>query len=162
MAALVWIAANLRAVLAPHLAFEFMDPRCLRSPHDVEVKGLMRVAAKAFHFEIAKPGVDRVTQRGRWSSRSLKAEHALVPRVDGEPGLPSFRRPHCRRPHRCRKWSRVTWCPCGRGCARPRRTGKPLQIAVDGLPGTTVAMQLVKSAFEGKAEVRFRDRQGSF
>jgi len=35
-----------------------MDPRCLRSPHDVERHGLMRVAAEAFHFEIAKPGVD--------------------------------------------------------------------------------------------------------
>jgi len=34
-------------------------------PHDVEGNGLMRVAAKAFHFEIAKPGVDRVAQRRR-------------------------------------------------------------------------------------------------
>ena len=31
-----------------------MDRRCLRSPHDIERNGLMRVAAKAFHFEIAK------------------------------------------------------------------------------------------------------------
>jgi hypothetical protein len=45
----------------------------------------MRVAAKAFHFEIAKPGVDRVAQRSRWLSRTLKAEHALVPRLDSEP-----------------------------------------------------------------------------
>jgi hypothetical protein len=35
-----------------------MDRRCLRSPHDVEGNGLMRVAAETFHFEIAKPGVD--------------------------------------------------------------------------------------------------------
>ena len=35
-----------------------------------------------------------------------------------------------------RKSSRVTWCPCKRGCAWPRGTGKPLQIAVDGVPGT--------------------------
>src|SRR6478672_9060700 len=38
-----------------------------------------------------------------------------------------------------RKLSRVTWCPCERGCAGPRGTGKPLQIAVDGMPGTTEA-----------------------
>jgi hypothetical protein len=40
-----------------------------------------------------------------------------------------------------RKSSRVTWCPCERGCAGPLWTGKPLQIAVDGLPGTTEATQ---------------------
>jgi len=31
---------------------------------------LMRVAAKAFDFEIAKPGVDRVAQRWRWLRRT--------------------------------------------------------------------------------------------
>jgi hypothetical protein len=30
----------------------------------------MRVAAKAFHFEITKPGVDRVAQRRRWLRRT--------------------------------------------------------------------------------------------
>jgi hypothetical protein len=68
-----------------HVALQLMDRRCLRSPHDVEGNGLMRVATKAFHFEIAEPGVDRVTQRGRWLRRTLKAEHALVPRLDREP-----------------------------------------------------------------------------
>src|ERR1700716_718454 len=29
--------------------------------------------------------------------------------------------------------------PMARGCARPRWTGKPLQIVVDGVPGTTGA-----------------------
>jgi len=71
-----------------------MDRRCLRSPHDVEGNCLVDVAAKAFHFEIAKPGVDRITQRGRWLRRTLKAEHALVPRLAGEPVglLACFRR----------------------------------------------------------------------
>jgi hypothetical protein len=62
-----------------------MDRCCLRSPHDVEGNGLMGVAAKAFHFEMAKPGVDRIAQRRRRLRRTLKAEHALVPRLDGEP-----------------------------------------------------------------------------
>src|SRR4051812_4929708 len=42
---------------------------------------------------------------------------------------------------------RVTWCPCDRGCAGPRWAGKPLQLAVDRVTGTTEATQLVKSAF---------------
>jgi hypothetical protein len=65
MAPLVRIAPRLRAILAPHIALQLMYRRRLRSPHDVEGDGLVRVAAKAFHFEIAKPGVDRVAQRGR-------------------------------------------------------------------------------------------------
>jgi hypothetical protein len=78
-----------------------MDRRCLRSAHDVEGNGLVRVAAKAFHFEIAIPGIDRVAQRRRWLRRTLKAEHAPVPRLDGELVglLARFRRPLCRRPN---------------------------------------------------------------
>jgi len=45
----------------------------------------MRVAAKAFDFEIAIPGIECVTERGRWLRRTLKTEHALVPSGDGEP-----------------------------------------------------------------------------
>jgi hypothetical protein len=95
MAAFVGIAPDFGALVAAHVAFEFMDRRCLLSPHDVEGNGLMRVAAKTFHFEIAKPGVDRVPQRRRWLRRTPKAEHALVPRLDREPVgfLARFRRP---------------------------------------------------------------------
>jgi hypothetical protein len=102
MAAFERIGPDLRAVLAPHVAFQFMDRRRLRSPHDVQRYGLMRVAAKAFHFEIAKPGVDRVTERRRWLRRSLKAEHALGPRLAGEPVslLSRLSGPLCRRPDR--------------------------------------------------------------
>src|SRR5258707_76817 len=85
MAPLVRIAPDFGALAAAHVTFEFMDRRCLRSPHDVEGNGLMCVAAKAFHFEIAVPRVERVAQRGRWLRRTLKAEHALVLRLDGEP-----------------------------------------------------------------------------
>ena len=71
-----------------------MERRCLRSPHDVEGNGLVRVAAKAFHFEIAEPGVDRVAQRRRWLRRSLKAGHALYELATV--GFPAcFRRPFC-------------------------------------------------------------------
>src|ERR1700682_3270099 len=102
MAPLVGIAPDFGALAAAHVAFEFMDGRCLWSPHDIEGNGLMRVAAKTFHFEIAKPGVDRVAHRRRWLRRTLKAEHAFVPRLNREPVgvLARLRRPLCRRPDR--------------------------------------------------------------
>src|SRR6266576_2285342 len=43
-----------------------------------------------------------------------------------------------------RKWSHVTCCPCERRIAGPRGTGKPLQIAVDNVTGTTEATQRPK------------------
>ena len=63
----------------------------------------MRVAAKASDFEITIPGIERIAERGRWLRRTLEAEHALVPCLDGEPVgfLACFRRPLCRRPDRC-------------------------------------------------------------
>src|SRR6516162_154255 len=102
MAPLVWIAAHVRAVLAPHAAFKLMNGRCLWSPDDIERDRLVRVAAQASHFEIAKPGVDRVAQRRGWLRRTPKAEHALVPRVTRKTvSFPaSFRRQLCRRPDR--------------------------------------------------------------
>jgi hypothetical protein len=41
MASLVGIAPDLQAVLAPHVAFQFVDRRRLRSPHDVEGNSLV-------------------------------------------------------------------------------------------------------------------------
>ena len=76
-----------------HVALQFMDWRCLRSPHDVEGNGLVGVAAKAFHFEIA----------------TLIASPALPP---PEPKL--------------RRSSRVTSCPCERGCIPSRFHGQGL------------------------------------
>jgi hypothetical protein len=102
MAALVGIAPDFGAVFAPHVASEFVNRCRLRSPHDVEGNGLMRVAAQAADFEIAIARIECVTERGRWLRRSLKPEHALVPRLDREPVglLARCRRPVCRRPDR--------------------------------------------------------------
>jgi hypothetical protein len=60
----------------------------------------MLVAAKAFHFEIAIPGVDRIAERRL--GRTLKAEHQLIPRLDRESvGLVArFGRRLRRRPYR--------------------------------------------------------------
>jgi hypothetical protein len=80
-----------------------MDRRRLRSPHDVQRDLLVRVAAKAFDFEIAVTGVESVAERGRWLRRSLKAQHALVPRLDGETVglLARFGGALCRSPDGC-------------------------------------------------------------
>src|SRR6266404_3694296 len=84
MTSLVRIAANLRAVLAPYVAFQFMDRRRLRPTHDIQRDCLMRVAAKAFDFKIEVTSVEGVAEGRGWSRRSLKAKHALVPGFAGE------------------------------------------------------------------------------
>ena len=52
-----------RAILAPHVAPQFMDWRSLRSTDYIQRHGLMRAAAQAFHFEIKVAGVECVAQR---------------------------------------------------------------------------------------------------
>jgi len=54
-------------------------------PHDIQSDRLMRVAAKAFDFEVEISSVERVTERRRGLGRSLKAEHPLVPGFAGQP-----------------------------------------------------------------------------
>ena len=68
-----------------------------------ERDGLMRVAAKAFDFEVAVPGIERVAERRGWLCRSLKAEHALIPRLARQPVgcLACFGRLFCGSPNRC-------------------------------------------------------------
>ena len=61
MAALVRPPLKSRTILASQAAFQFMDRRCLGTPNNVQRHGLMGVAAKAFDFEIAEPGIDRVS-----------------------------------------------------------------------------------------------------
>jgi hypothetical protein len=46
MAALVRIAPDLRAVVAPHVPFQLMNRRGLRPADDVERDGLMRVVPR--------------------------------------------------------------------------------------------------------------------
>jgi hypothetical protein len=160
MAPLVGIASNFRTVLAAHVAFEFMDWRRLRSPHDVEGNGLMRVAAEAFHFEITITRVESIRRaramavpdpESRACARSTPQRRAgRLPCVLPSPALPP---PGSTR----RRWSRVILCPCDRGCAWPRRTGKPLQIAVDDVPGTTEA---TKPTGCGRSSSRARDSAG--
>src|SRR6516225_2225822 len=84
MAALVRIAADLGAVLTPHVALQLMDRRRLRPPHDVERHRLMRVTAETADLEIDVAGIERVTERRRGLRRPLKGEHALIPGVAGE------------------------------------------------------------------------------
>ena len=66
MAPLVRPPLKPRAILAAHVALQFMDWRGLRSAHDVQRHRLMRVAAKAFHFEIEVTIIEGIAQcRGK-------------------------------------------------------------------------------------------------
>jgi hypothetical protein len=85
MAALVRIASNLRAIFAAHVAFEFVDRRCLRPSHDIQRDGLMCVAAKASDLEITITRIECVTKRGRGLGRALITEHAVVRGYAGKP-----------------------------------------------------------------------------
>ena len=72
------VASNLRAILAAHVALQFVDGRRLRPAHDVQ-RCLMRVTAEAADLEIEISGVQSVAEGRRGLSRSFESEHALVP-----------------------------------------------------------------------------------
>jgi hypothetical protein len=55
--ALVPIAADLRTVLASHMALELVDRSGLRSTHGRQINGGMQIASGASDFEIAEAGV---------------------------------------------------------------------------------------------------------
>ena len=65
MASLVGVTADLRAILATHVALKLMDRRRLRPANDIERNGLMGIATKATYFKIEIARVDRVAQRRR-------------------------------------------------------------------------------------------------
>jgi hypothetical protein len=64
MAALERIAPDLRAILAAHVALQFVDGRRLRPTHDVQRHFLMRVAAEAADLEVEVSGVLCIAQSG--------------------------------------------------------------------------------------------------
>ena len=71
MVALVRVAPNLRAILASHVEFQFMDRRRLRPPHDVEGDSLVGIATEASDFEKSVTSIERVAQSRRGLGRSL-------------------------------------------------------------------------------------------
>jgi hypothetical protein len=54
----------------------------------------MRVAAKAFHFQIKVTGIEGIAQRRRRLRWSLKAEHPFVPSLAGQT-VGGLARPRC-------------------------------------------------------------------
>jgi hypothetical protein len=60
MAALVRVAANLRAVLAAHVAFQFVDWGRLRPAHDVQRDRLVGIATEAPDLKISIAGVEGI------------------------------------------------------------------------------------------------------
>jgi hypothetical protein len=79
MAALIGVAANLRAVLAAHVTFQFMDGRRLWPAHNVQGHRLVGITTEAADLKIEISGVQCVAEVGRRLSRSFETQHALVP-----------------------------------------------------------------------------------
>jgi hypothetical protein len=102
MAALIGIAADLRAILAAHVTFQFVDRRCLRSANNVERHRLVGVAAEAADLKIEISSVQSVAEARRGLSRSFETEHTLVPCDTRQPVgfLPSLGRALRRMPNR--------------------------------------------------------------
>jgi hypothetical protein len=78
------IAADLRAILASHVALELVDRRRLRPADDIEGNRLMGVAAEALDLEIAIASIQRITKSWRGLGRLLEGEHAHVPSLARE------------------------------------------------------------------------------
>ena len=85
MTTFIGIAPNLRAILAPHVAFELVDGSGLRPANDVQRHRLVRVAAEAANLKIKVSGIQRIAQSWRWLGGSPVPEHTLVPSHAGEP-----------------------------------------------------------------------------
>ena len=71
------IAGGSARSIPPHVAFQFVGRRGLRSSHDVQRHGLVRVATEASDFDIEIARIERVTERRRWLRGTAIAEHAL-------------------------------------------------------------------------------------
>jgi hypothetical protein len=65
MAALVGVAANLRAILAAHVTFQFVNGRRLRPADDVERYGLVGVAPEAADLKVETPGIQGIAEARR-------------------------------------------------------------------------------------------------
>src|SRR5258708_13379690 len=61
MAPLVGVATDLRAILAAHVSFQFVDRRRLRPAHDVQGDGLVSIATEASDFKNSVAGVLRAS-----------------------------------------------------------------------------------------------------
>jgi hypothetical protein len=151
MAALIGIAANLRAVLAAHVALQFVDGRRLRPAHDVQRHCLVCVTAEAADLEIEISCVLRVAEAGRGLSRSFESEHALVPGDTRQTVsvLPSLGRALRRMPNRTAEMLSRDLVPIK---ARMRQPGVDRQAATAGL-GTAYGhcrSWMLKSAWKSR------------
>jgi hypothetical protein len=84
MATLEWAATLSRTILAAHVSLKLMDRGRFRPANDVERHRLVRLAAKAFDFEIGIAAVEGVTESRGGLRRPLESQHALAPGGAGE------------------------------------------------------------------------------
>jgi hypothetical protein len=102
------------------------------SPDNAQRDRLVGVAAKAFDFEVVIPGIQGVTERRGWLSRSMKAGIRLFPRLACQAvgGLAGLRRLFCGCSDRCPvnafPWSRKRSDARIHATTFPRLEGNPL------------------------------------
>ena len=90
MAPLERIAPNLRAVLAAHVTFQFVDGPRLRSADNVQSHCLVGVAAEAADLKIAVARVQCVAEARRGLSRSFESKHALFQATHAKRSAPTL------------------------------------------------------------------------
>jgi hypothetical protein len=151
MAPLVRIAPNLRAVLAAHVTFQFVDGRRLRPAHDVQCHCLVRVAAEAADLKVEISGVQGIAEARRGLSRSFETQHAL----NGQ--LPSEPRPRAppNAERNCRKCSREIWCPSRQNAPAWRRSASRYRLGSEPrspLPVVDVDKSAAESRESGPRE----------
>ena len=76
---------HLRAMLAAHVALQFVDRRRLKSAHNIERDRLVSVTAQATDLKITVAGIESITQRRRRLRWSLVTQHPTIPRLAREP-----------------------------------------------------------------------------
>ena len=81
MAALVGIAAHLRAIFAAHVPLQFVDWRRFRPTHDIKRDRLVSIATEAPDREIAVAGVECVAQRGAYVPAMTRSGAISGPRA---------------------------------------------------------------------------------
>jgi hypothetical protein len=152
VAAFVGVATNLRAVLAAHLALQFVDGCCLRPADDIQRHRLVSVAAEAADLKVEISGVQGVSQRRGVLSRALVSKHPLVPSLTRQPVsfLARFLRAlRGRRGPNCRKCSRVISCPFPKNALPYPRSASRYQLGSEQTAPQRIAgvdkMRLVRA-----------------
>jgi hypothetical protein len=144
MAALVWIASNLRAVLTPHVTFQFVDGCGFRPADDIQRHRLMRIAAKAVDLKIEISGVQASPSDGDGWAGPLKPSVRWFQASRRAGPLPCAlpRRARRMRGQICRRWSGEIRCPSGDNALTPLRSASRNRLGPEGIKPLLIVMSV--------------------